>query len=135
MVEKFGRRKVLGIGAAWMFVCFMVFASLGYFSLENADQTNNSTIGGIMIMFSALFISAFASTWGPTAWAVTSEIYPSKYRSQCVSYCAASNWLFNFFIGFATPFIVSGIGFAYGYLFAGCNLLAVVVVYFFLPET
>ena len=135
MVEKFGRRKVLGIGAAWMFMCFMVFASLGYFSLERVDGTNNPTIGAVMIVFACLFISAFASTWGPTAWAVTSEIYPSKYRSQCVSYCAASNWAFNFFIGFATPFIVSDIGFAYGYLFAACNFLAVLVVYFFLPET
>jgi len=43
--------------------------------------------------------------------------------------------VFNFFIGFATPFITSDIGFAYGYLFAACNLIAVAVVFFFLPET
>lgn len=135
MVEKFGRRKVLGTGASGMFICFMIFASLGYFSLENPDETTNSNIGAGMIVVACIFVFFFACTWGPTAWAVTAEIYPSRYRSQCVSYCAASNWLFNFFIGFATPFIVSSIGFAYGYLFAGCNLLAVFVVYFFLPET
>lgn len=69
------------------------------------------------------------------AWAVTAEIFPSRYRSIAIGYCSASNWAFNFFIGFATPFITSQIGFAYGYLFAGCNLLAVLVVFFFLPET
>lgn len=134
MVEKYGRRMCLTLGAAWMFMCYMVFASLGYFALEN-PQGNDATIGYVMIVFACLFIAAFASTWGPQAWAVTSEIYPSRYRSTCIALCAASNWLFNFFIGFATPFITSDIGFSYGYLFAACNFIAVLVVYFFLPET
>lgn len=43
--------------------------------------------------------------------------------------------IFNFFIGFATPFIERDIGFSYSYLFAGFNFIAVLVVYFFLPET
>jgi MFS transporter, SP family, sugar:H+ symporter len=121
MVEKFGRRKCLSLGAAWMFsmfslsvpstfsrfclprhavadqdpllaVCYMVFASLGYFALENADGSNDETIGMVMIVFACLFIAAFASTWGPMAWAVTSEIYPSRYRSVCIALCAAGNW-------------------------------------------
>ncbi|KAK5071474.1 hexose transporter hxt5 [Lithohypha guttulata] len=135
MVEKFGRRSCLTIGAAWMFMCYMVFASLGYAALENPDGTNDQTVGMVMIVFACLFIAAFASTWGPMAWAVTSEIYPSRYRSVCIALCSASNWTFNFFIGFATPFITSDIGFSYGYLFAACNFLAVLVVFFFLPET
>jgi len=49
--------------------------------------------------------------------------------------CSAANWLFNFLLAFFTPFITSDIGFAYGYVFAGCNLVAVAVVYFFLPES
>ena len=69
------------------------------------------------------------------AWSVTSEIYPSRYRSVCIALCAASNWGFNFFIGFATPFITSSISFAYGYVFAACNFVAVLLVFFFLPET
>lgn len=72
---------------------------------------------------------------GPMAWAVTSEIYPSRYRSTYIALCAASNWLFNFIIGFATPFVTSDIGFSYGYLFAVCNFIAVLVIFFFLPET
>ncbi|EXJ85317.1 MFS transporter, SP family, sugar:H+ symporter [Capronia epimyces CBS 606.96] len=134
-VEKFGRRRCLMIGAAWMFMCFLIFASLGQFALHNGDGSNNQTIGYVMIIFSCLFIAAFASTWGPMAWAVTAEIYPSRYRSQCIALCAASNWLFNFLIAFFTPFITGDIRFAYGYVFAGCNLFAVFFVYFFLPET
>ncbi|KAL2420004.1 High-affinity fructose transporter ght6 [Exophiala dermatitidis] len=134
-VEKFGRRRCLMTGAAWMFMCFLVFASLGQFKLKNPDGTHNQTIGYVMIIFSCLFIASFASTWGPMAWAVSAEIYPSRYRSQCIALCAASNWLFNFLIAFFTPFITGDINYAYGYVFAGCNLFAVFFVYFFLPET
>lgn len=38
-------------------------------------------------------------------------------------------------IAFFTPFITGDINFAYGYVFAGCNLFAVFFIYFFLPET
>jgi MFS transporter, SP family, sugar:H+ symporter len=38
-------------------------------------------------------------------------------------------------IAFFTPFITGDINFAYGYVFAGCNLFAVFFIYFCLPET
>lgn len=44
-VEKYGRRKCLMIGAAWMWMCFLVFASLGQLKLTNADGINNQSIG------------------------------------------------------------------------------------------
>ena len=43
--------------------------------------------------------------------------------------------MFNVVLAFFTLFITSDISFAYGYVFAGCNLAAVVVVYPFLLET
>lgn len=135
MVEKFGRRVCLISGALWMFMCFMVFASMGHFMLNNDDGTQNATAGYVMIIFACLFIAAFASTWGPMAWAVVAEMYPGRYRSQAISYCSGSNWLFNFYLAFFTPLITDDIDFAYGYVFAGCNLMAAAVVYFFLLES
>ena len=63
------------------------------------------------------------------------EIYPGRYRSEAIALCSGSNWTFNFLLAFFTPFITTDINFAYGYVFAGCNLFAVIFVYFFLPET
>lgn len=54
---------------------------------------------------------------------------------MCISLCAASNWIFNFYIAFSTSYVVDAIGFAYGYVFAACNFVAILVVFFFLPET
>jgi len=134
-VEKYGRRKCLTIGAAWMFMCFMIFASIGKFGQKDASGNPAKTEGYVMIIFACLFIAAFASTWGPMAWAVVAEIFPGRYRSVAISLCAGSNWIFNFLLAFFTTFITSDISYAYGYVFAGCNLAAVFIVYFFLPET
>lgn len=41
----------------------------------------------------------------------------------------------NFLLAFFTPFIVSAIDFRYGFVFAACNLLGAVVVWFFLYES
>jgi hypothetical protein len=46
----------------------------------------------------------------------------------------ASNWLWNFLIAFFTPFITADIDFKYGYVFAGCNLAAGLMVYLFVIE-
>lgn len=47
----------------------------------------------------------------------------------------ASNWTWNFCIGFFTPFIFSTIDFLFGYVFAACNLAGGLLVYFFVLET
>lgn len=47
----------------------------------------------------------------------------------------ASNWIWNFLISFFTPFITKAIDYQYGYVFAACNFLGAVVVYFFLCES
>jgi SP family sugar:H+ symporter-like MFS transporter len=66
---------------------------------------------------------------------VAAEIFPGRYQSQAMGLCSASTWTFNFLLAFFTPFITNDIKFAYGYVFAGCNLFVVFFVYCFLPET
>ena len=65
LVEKYGRRRCLIFGAAWMCMCFLVFASVGHFALDPQDPTRTPKAGAAMIVFACLFIAAFASTWGP----------------------------------------------------------------------
>ncbi|KAI5293359.1 hexose transporter hxt1 [Ascosphaera acerosa] len=134
-IEHLGRRKSLLIGAVWMFCCFIVFASVGHFSLDVQDPETTPGPGKAMVVFACLFILGFASTWGPTIWTLISEMYPSRYRARAMALPTASNWLWNFLLGFFTPFITSAIDFRYGYVFAGCLAMAWVTVYFFVIET
>ena len=115
-------------------MCFLVFASVGSFALDQETPQNTPAAGTAMIVFACLFIAAFASTWGPMVWTVTAELYPSRYRAQCMAMSTASNWTWNFLIAFFTPFITGAIDFRYGYVFAACCAAAAITVYFFLLE-
>jgi MFS transporter, SP family, sugar:H+ symporter len=133
-VEHYGRRKSLIYGAAWMFVCFMIFASVGHFSLNRNDPQATEKSGTAMIVFACLFILGFASTWGPMVWTICAELYPARYRARAMALSTSSNWGWNFLLAFFTPFIVGDIDFRYGYIFAGCLSVAAAVVYFFVIE-
>ncbi|KAJ5890344.1 uncharacterized protein N7473_006572 [Penicillium subrubescens] len=134
VVENYGRRKSLIFGAIWMFVMFMIFASLGHFMLDIENPENTPNVGKGMIVVTCLFIAAYAMTWGPMIWAIVAELFPSKYRAKGMALATASNWAWNFLISFFTTFITSAIDFAYGYVFAGCLFVAVFVIYFFVIE-
>ncbi|TKA63170.1 hypothetical protein B0A49_07188 [Cryomyces minteri] len=135
VVEHFGRRKSLITGAIWMFMCFMVFASVGHFALDPINPQNSPKVGAAMIVFACLFIAGFAMTWGPIVWCIVGEMYPTRYRAKCMALATASNWIWNFLISFFTPFITAAIDYRYGYVFAGCCALAAATVYFFVLES
>ncbi|KEZ42044.1 hypothetical protein SAPIO_CDS6458 [Scedosporium apiospermum] len=135
IVANVGRRKALMAGAAWMMMCFLVYAFVGHFALDLNNPMNTPGPGGVMIAFSCLAIAAFASTWGPLVWAVVAELYPSQYRGPCMALATASNWFWNFMISFFTRFITDAIDYLYGLVFAGCCAALVVIVFFFLIES
>ncbi|KAF2748596.1 MFS monosaccharide transporter-like protein [Sporormia fimetaria CBS 119925] len=134
IVEHYGRRKSLIAGSIWMFICFMIFASVGAFSLDRENPQNTEQQATVMICFACFFIFGFATTWGPMIWTICGELFPSRYRAKAMALTTATNWLWNFLIAFFTPFITKSINFKYGYVFAGCNLVAGLLVYFFVIE-
>ncbi|KAI9810284.1 MAG: hexose transporter hxt1 [Pycnora praestabilis] len=134
IIEHYGRRKSLIAGSTWMFICFMIFASIGHFSLDRNHPANTPSAGRAMIVFASLFIFGFATTWGPMIWTIAGELYPSRYRAKAMALSTASNWFWNFMLAFFTPFIVQDIDFRYGYVFAGCNVVGGLLIYFFVIE-
>jgi SP family sugar:H+ symporter-like MFS transporter len=134
LVEHYGRRKSLMVGSAWMFVCFIIFASIGHFLLDVQHPENTPTAGIVLIVFASLFVLGYATTWGPMVWTLIAEIYPSKYRARAMALATASNWTWNFLIAFFTTFITNDIDFQYGYVFAATNVVGGLIVYFFCME-
>jgi len=134
IVEHYGRRKSLMVGSLWMALMFLIFANVGHFSLDRSDPQSTEKSGTAMIVMASFFIFGFATTWGPMIWTICGELYPSRYRAKGMALSTASNWFWNFLIAFFTPFIVGDIDFLYGYVFFGCNLVAIPLVYFFVIE-
>jgi SP family sugar:H+ symporter-like MFS transporter len=72
-----------------MFTCEFICAIIG------VAAGNNATVVKAQIALICIYISFFASTWGPAAWVVIGEIFPIPIRSRGVALSASSNWLWN----------------------------------------
>ncbi|KAL1303110.1 hypothetical protein AAFC00_006548 [Neodothiora populina] len=101
LVEKMGRRNLLLMGAVGMCVCEFIVAITG-----TVAGTTDLAAQNAAIAFVCIYIFFFASTWGPTAWVVTGELFPLSVRAKCLSMTTATNWLLNFAIAYATPYLV-----------------------------
>ncbi|CAI7605608.1 unnamed protein product [Penicillium palitans] len=100
MVEKWGRRPLLMFGAVGMCVSQLIVAIVG--TAIDSDVSNK-----VLIAFVCIYIFFFASSWGPVAWVVTGELFPLKARAKCLSITTATNWLLNWAIAYATPYMVN----------------------------
>lgn len=135
VVKVCNRRSALMFGAAWMCMCFLIFSFVGHYQLSATDPASTPQAGNIMIVFTCLFICAFATTWGPMVWSQVGELYPIQYRAICMALATSCNWLFNFLISFFSTFITDAIDYFYGLVFAGSCAALFFIVYFFMIET
>ncbi|CAF4057848.1 unnamed protein product [Adineta steineri] len=132
LMDRIGRRHVLIIGAIGMLICEYIIAIIG-----TAVGQSNDTAQKTLIAFVCIYIAFFASTWGPAAWVVTGELYPVSIRAKCMSLSSASNWLFNFALGYATPYMVdpdkgnmgSKVFFIWGSTCLGCLVFAIFCIW------
>ncbi|KAF7715967.1 MFS-type Sugar/inositol transporter [Penicillium ucsense] len=133
MVEKLGRRPLLLGGAAIMCVCEFLVAIVGV--AKEGSQAANTCL----IVFTCLYIAAFATTWGPAAWVVVGEIYPLPIRAKGVALATASNWLWNCVIAVITPYMVDenegNLKVKVFFVWGSALFLCLLFAYFFIPET
>ncbi|KAI8658045.1 Plasma membrane low glucose sensor [Fusarium falciforme] len=144
-IDKWGRRPLLFWGAVGMCVSQFIVAMLGTLttSQDSAGTTivHNVAAQKAGIAFICIYIFFFASTWGPIAWVVTGEIFPLQTRAKSLSITTATNWLLNWALAFATPYLVN-----YGpgnanlqskifFIWFGACFICVAFVYFFIYET
>ncbi|KAK5662277.1 hypothetical protein OQA88_8183 [Cercophora sp. LCS_1] len=143
--DKWGRRPLLLWGAIGMCLSQFLVAMLGTLTTGQDDQgvviVYNLAAQKASIAFVCIYIFFFASTWGPLAWVVTGEIFPLKNRAKGLSMTTATNWLLNWAIAYATPYLVNfGPGYAnlqskIFFIWFACCFLCIAFVYFFVYET
>lgn len=132
LMEIVGRRNILLVGAAGMSFSQFVVAIVGVAGSGQAAKQ-------CLVAFSCIFIAFFAATWGPTAWVVVGELFPLRTRAKSVALCAASNWLWNWAIAFATPYMVEpdkgNLGSKVFFIWGGCNFLCFLFAWYSIYET
>jgi SP family galactose:H+ symporter-like MFS transporter len=137
LVEKWGRKKLLYVGAAAMFVT-MLAAGLTFKSISGI--TDPSMIGGapktILLTAAIIYIFGFAISWGPVVWLVCSEIFPLEGREVGMTITTMVNWTFaGLVMADALTFMKKFGNSSIFYLFAGFCVLAIIFVAMFVPET
>ena len=136
LIEIIGRRKLLMGGAACMSLFQLIIAIVGVATPEGSDSANK-----VLVAFSCMFIASFAASWGPTCWAVVGEMFPLTTRAKSVAMSTASNWLWNWGIAYATPYLVdsgegnANLGSKVFFIWGGCNFLCGFFTWFFVYET
>lgn len=136
LIEVIGRRKLLLGGAVGMCVSELLIAIIGV-----AVSETNKSANKVLVAFTCTFIASFAATWGPGCWAVIGEIFPLRTRAKSIAMSTASNWLWNWAIAFATPYLVdpgkgnANLGRKVFFIWGGCNFLCGLFAYCFVYET
>ncbi|EME40255.1 hypothetical protein DOTSEDRAFT_137433 [Dothistroma septosporum NZE10] len=142
-MDRFGRRPLLLIGSAAMFIAHLIIATLvGKFPdnwpahrPDAGRQMLTCDKGRASVAMLLFYTVSFGPSWGPVPWAVPSEVFLSSLRAKGVALSTSGNWFFNFIIGLITPPLVQDTGYGAYVFFAVFCLLSLVWTFFFVPET
>jgi MFS transporter, SP family, galactose:H+ symporter len=139
-VDRFGRKPLLLIGSAGMFVGLLVVAG-AFFQLQKVTSSEHAThapaSAGILALIGlVIFIASFAFSLGPVVWTVINEVFPSHVRGRGVAIATAINWFAAWVVAQTFLTLVNAITTEGTFLlFAGFCVITFVYVRFFLPET
>ncbi|KAL1866184.1 hypothetical protein Daus18300_006848 [Diaporthe australafricana] len=131
-LDKMGRRKLAIFGGIAMGIPHIIMA--GVVSKYNKWESSPG-IGWFGVALIYIYVLAYASSYGPLAWTLPAEIFPSSKRAKGVGAATAMVWLANFIIGVIVPEMQLKLGWG-TYLFFGCFCFAASIFsFFFVPET
>lgn len=132
-IDRVGRKPLLLLGAAGM---ALSLAILGLTSLLLPEPSGVSLVGIITLACLALFIAAFAVSWGPIVWVMLGEIFPLKVRGSAMAVATVLLWAANFVVSLSFPVLLEALGI--GWLFLGYSLIGLAALFFvrsFVTET
>jgi sugar porter (SP) family MFS transporter len=126
LIDRFGRKSLLMVGAAGMTVCLSGVAWIF------TSQSHQSALLALLVTY----IAFFALSQGAVIWVYIGEVFPTSVRAKGQGVGSASHWIVNTIIALTFPVLVLQYGSGSPFIFfAAATLLQLVVVTFFYPET
>ena len=129
MIDKFGRKTLLLIGAAGM----IIFLGLTAYAFSPGGS-----MGSNVLIYLIGFIAFFAFSQGAVIWVFISEIFPNSVRSQGGSLGSFTHWIMAAIISWTFPIIVEGSpnGGFYSFVFySAMMLVSLIFIWKAMPET
>lgn len=82
-----------------------------------------------------VYAAAYSFSWNAMPWIFAAEVFPTKIRGLAMLLTVLNQWLSQFVIIYATPYMIDDISFGVFFFFGACILVSSIVVYLFIPET
>ncbi len=125
VIDRYGRRRLLLIGAAGLAVCLGVVA-----------WAFHRGLGGVLVLGSLIgYIAFFAFSQGSVIWVYLSEIFPNRVRARGQALGSFTHWFWAAVVSWTFPVIAEASGASAFAFFAVMMALQFVLVWMFLPET
>ncbi len=127
LVDKLGRKPLLLAGSAGMGLSAILLGAAFKFQLFS---------GGLVLLFTLLYVASFAMTLGPIVWVVIAEIFPTRVRGRAMAIATCALWLADFVVSLSFPVIADTLKESFAFwMYAGMCVLNFAVIAVFLPET
>ncbi|CAO3615446.1 unnamed protein product [Cunninghamella echinulata] len=142
-VERWGRRKLMYLGLFFQFITLLIVGVCQWDvdkeldalpeGFDKSQITPKASPGVIVGVF--LYNFVFGAAWLGLAWLYPSEIFSTGMRAKGNSMSTGANWLGNFVVAEITPVLFDSIGFWTFIFFALLNLIFLIPIYLWYPET
>lgn len=129
VIDRFGRKKLLLIGAGGMTV-FLILTAVNLMDVSAANP--------LTLVYLVGFIAFFAFSQGAVIWVFIAEIFPNAVRAQGAALGSFTHWIMAAIISWVFPIIVEGsaLGGVYSFVFYGVMmLLSFIFIWRVMPET
>ena len=125
VIDRFGRKRLLLVGAVGMTVCLSMTAFAFY-----------RGVGGELVLVSLMgYIAFFAFSQGSVIWVFLSEIFPNRVRARGQALGSFTHWVWCAIVSWSFPIIAERSGGHAFSFFALMMVLQLVMVSNFLLET
>ncbi|ODQ68887.1 hypothetical protein LIPSTDRAFT_101206 [Lipomyces starkeyi NRRL Y-11557] len=129
--DKMGRRLSLMIGAFGMAAMML---GVGGTTAKGVKNLSTSAQNGCVTML-VLWYCIYGITWGPGAWVIAAEVGTGQLRERTLFLASMGSFVTSIPINFVNPYVQKAINGSVTFIYGGFSLVAIVFIWFVLPET
>ncbi|KIW78343.1 hypothetical protein Z517_08178 [Fonsecaea pedrosoi CBS 271.37] len=135
LIDRFGRRTLLITGTSMGVISLFIIGA--YLRAKKPDPTaNHISAGGIAACaFMYVYIIGSVTGFSGIPFIMQNEVVPTNLRAVSGGLSMFTQWTFSLVITKTTPYMITSMGYGMFFLFGGLWVIAILFVYFFVPET